>query len=59
MKIFWTDPTFNKYGNVKEIFETTAPTMMKIVSKIEELDVVKDYLKKDGHLPLSGMGNLW
>ena len=59
LKLFCYDPLFNKYGDVRGSFEKTAPTMMQIAEKVEELDAVKAYLKEDGHLPFSGMSILW
>ena len=58
-KLFCYDPLFNKYGDMRGTFEKTAPTMMKIAEKVEELDVVTAYLKEDGHLPFTGMSILW
>ena len=43
----------------KGTFEKVAPTMVAIAAKVAEHSVVKEYLKKDGHLPFTGMTILW
>ena len=58
-QLFFNDAEFNKYGDLKSVFNEFAPTIVKLAEKAKKHQSVSEYIAADGNNRYTGLNILW